>query len=356
MAVTVSIQESDKALHFYVPSLSVNEDAGAVEIKVARGDDGGNRVSVDYATTDLTAQAGRDYTATAGTVTFEPGEVLKSVSVPILNDALREASKSFRLTLSNPTGDGALGSPSMITVAIQDTDQTFQFNSKTYSAREEVAYVQVGIIQGENDASATVDCTTSDGTAIAGVDYVPQTGTIQFASGERVRQVRIPLLNQGLKDASRAFGVTLRDPTAGAALGSLRTATVQLSDNDPGVGFTANYFLASASETVTKVCVRRGSDDPASWFTVDYQTVDVTALAGVDYQAVSSTLEFKPGETLQTITIPLLRNAAAKGRRSFKVTLSNLTEGIPSGTASTTIYLEPVPISRIFENCVGAGD
>ena len=36
---------------------------------------------------------------------------MKLFTVPILNDSLKEATKTFRLTLSNPTGGGVLGSP-----------------------------------------------------------------------------------------------------------------------------------------------------------------------------------------------------------------------------------------------------
>jgi poly(3-hydroxybutyrate) depolymerase len=335
----VSIQESDKGLHFYVPNLSVNEDAGTVEIKVARGDDGEGPVSVDYATADGTAKAGQDFTATSGTMTFEPGEVLRSFVVPILNDAVPESAKSFRVTLSNPSGGGVLGSPSVATNTILDTDRTFQFDAKEYGAREEAEFVEVGIIQGENDAPATVDVTTTDGPAVAGQDYVGVTNTIQFGPGERRKWVRISLLNDGLKEAAKSFRLTLSNPTGGAALGSQPTATVKITDNDPGAGFTTNTFFASASADLAEVSVTRGSDAPMSAFTVDFQIVDGTARAGVDYQAVSGTLEFKANETLQAIAIPLLHNSAVKGRRSFKVTLSNASVGISLGIATTTVNL-----------------
>lgn len=338
-AANVNIQETDKAVHFYVPSPSVNEDTGLAQIKLARGDDGASQVTVDYATTDLTAKAGQDYASSSGTLVFEVGEVLKSILVPILNDTLPEPSRSFRLTLSHPGGGGVLGSPTSVTVTIQDTDQTFQFDSKNYVVREEAAFVQVGILRGENEAAATVDFTTTDGTAIAGVDYVGVTNTIQFAPGERMKWLQVPVLGNGVKDAARSFGIALSNPTGGASLGSLRTATVQLLDNDPGVGFTSTSFFASGGTGVVRVSVSRGGDNPASSFTVGFQTEDGTAQTGADYQAVSGTLEFKPGKTIQAITIPLLNNAAAMGRKSFKVTLSNPSEGIALGTATATIYL-----------------
>ncbi|MBM3882154.1 MAG: hypothetical protein FJ387_20935 [Verrucomicrobia bacterium] len=338
---TVTIQDGDKALHFYVPTLSVNEDAGAVEVSVARGDDGANPVSVDYATTDGSAKAGQDYTTTSGTLVFEPGETLKRILVPILNDALAEPAKSFRVTLSNPGGGAVVGSPSTATVTIQDADQKFQLDAKTYAAREEAVYVQVGVIQGDNGASATVDLATTDGTAKAGLDYVGVTNTIQFGPGERLKWVRIPLLDDGLKEAAKFFDVTLRNPTGGTALGTQRTATVQITDNDPGVGFTTNTFFVFvwSSASLAKVSVTRGSDDPTTSFTVDYQTTDWTAQAGTDYEATAGVLEFNPGEMLRTISIPLLDNAAAHGRKSFRTVLSKPSGNAGLGSATAVVHI-----------------
>ena len=61
-------------------------------------------VSVDYATADETATAGSDYTATSGTLTFAAGETAKTVSVPVLDDAIHEGREVMRLLLSNPQG------------------------------------------------------------------------------------------------------------------------------------------------------------------------------------------------------------------------------------------------------------
>ncbi len=63
-----------------------------------------HRVTVDYATADGTAKAGEDYTATSGTLTFAAGERTKTVSVPILDDAIDEGQETFKLRLSNARG------------------------------------------------------------------------------------------------------------------------------------------------------------------------------------------------------------------------------------------------------------
>ena len=176
-------------------------------------------VSVDYATTNGTAKAGQDYTTTAGTIVFAPGEVLKSFTVPILNDALAEPAKTFRVTLSNPTGGAVLGTPALVTVTITDTDQVVQFDSAKYYAREEAEFVQIGVVRGESDSAATVDFTTSDGTAKAGLDYVGVTNTIQFGAGERIKRITVPILNDPLKESSEYLPYHVEQPDWRCRLG-----------------------------------------------------------------------------------------------------------------------------------------
>ena len=62
------------------------------------------RVTVDYATADVTASAGSDYTATSGALVFTPGETVKRIDVPVLDDAIDEGRETLTLRLSNASG------------------------------------------------------------------------------------------------------------------------------------------------------------------------------------------------------------------------------------------------------------
>ena len=94
------------------PTLSVadaqaNEGAAAVafEVSLNRTFSGtAHRVTVNYATADGTAKAGEDYTATSGSLTFAAGERVKTVRVPLLDDAIDEGEETFTLRLSNAKG------------------------------------------------------------------------------------------------------------------------------------------------------------------------------------------------------------------------------------------------------------
>ncbi|HZH46015.1 MAG TPA: Calx-beta domain-containing protein, partial [Roseococcus sp.] len=61
-------------------------------------------VRLAWATQDGTAGAGADYVAASGAVEFAAGETTKTIRVAIQGDRLHEASESFGVTLSAPSG------------------------------------------------------------------------------------------------------------------------------------------------------------------------------------------------------------------------------------------------------------
>ena len=82
---------------------SEGQDA-AVDFAVTLSRAASSEVTVEYVTQDGTAVTGEDYTRTRGTLTFAPGETEKTVSVPILDDAIDEGEETFTLKLRNANG------------------------------------------------------------------------------------------------------------------------------------------------------------------------------------------------------------------------------------------------------------
>jgi hypothetical protein len=81
-------------------------------------------VTVDYTTANGSATAGQDYTATSGTLSFGVGETTKTITIPILSDAIDEQPETFTVTLSAPSGGATLGAISTATATIADVDTT----------------------------------------------------------------------------------------------------------------------------------------------------------------------------------------------------------------------------------------
>ena len=90
-------------------TISVNGDEvqegsdAALEFTVELSREAGHEITVDYETVDGTAEAGIDYVATSGVLTFNPGETEKTVSVLIRDDSVDEGTETMTLRLSDAT-------------------------------------------------------------------------------------------------------------------------------------------------------------------------------------------------------------------------------------------------------------
>src|SRR5438034_861166 len=63
--------------------------------------------------------------------------------------------------------------------------------------------------------------------------------------------------------------------------------------------------------------------NPDQIATVNYRTVDGSAKAGSDFQPVSGTLSFSPGETSKTIAVPIVGDTSSEPQESFSIQLSD---------------------------------
>jgi len=162
-------------------------------------------------------------------------------------------------------------------------------------------------VQRLNDATTavSVDYATADGTASNGLKYTATNGTLTFAAGETDKTLVVPILNEGLVEGTESFQVILSNPTGGAVLGSLSTATVLITDNDTELQFEIGSYSVVEDAGFVLLAVLRGDDGdfPVS---VDYATADGTAKSGLDYTGVTNTLFFASGDRVKTFTVPIL--------------------------------------------------
>lgn len=245
MAGTIVVQGNDQpgALRFSSSGYSVGEGAGQTTITVRRvgGDDGA--VAVSYATANGSATAGFDYTARSGTLNWpDNDDNPRTFTVPILDDSLDELNETVNLTLSNPTGGATLGSPSNATLTIADDDPaggggspgSLSLAAATANVGEPDGPATLTVRRtGGSDGAVSVSYDTADGTAVAGSDYTPVSGSVDFAAGDAAdKTFDVPILDDSEAEGDETFGVALSAPTGGAALGTPAAATVTVLDDD----------------------------------------------------------------------------------------------------------------------------
>jgi hypothetical protein len=77
-------------------------------------------VTVNVATADTSANAGTDYQHATGTLTFNPGETTKTVSINIIGDLTNEFDETLQLNLSGPTNAAIADSQGVGTITNDD--------------------------------------------------------------------------------------------------------------------------------------------------------------------------------------------------------------------------------------------
>ncbi|PCI45438.1 MAG: hypothetical protein COB41_01660 [Proteobacteria bacterium] len=77
-------------------------------------------ITINFSTQDGTAQAGSDYIATSGVITFPAGATGGSISVPILGDTAIESDETFTLLLSSPSHASFAGASIIGTIVNDD--------------------------------------------------------------------------------------------------------------------------------------------------------------------------------------------------------------------------------------------
>lgn len=123
-------------------------------------------VTVNYATSNATAIAGSDYTASTGTITFNPGVTTQTIAVPILNDSVNEPNETFNVTLSTPTNAAIADSQATITI----TDTLVSNFNRTLPALVENLTLVDGAITGTGNAGANVITGNANNNTLAGLD------------------------------------------------------------------------------------------------------------------------------------------------------------------------------------------
>ena len=121
---TLTVNDNDAAgvIQFSAASYTVGEAARRLIVTVTRTGGTASGVGVTYATSDGTATAGADYTATSGILTFAANQTTKTFTILVTNDTAVEGNETINLTLSNPTGGAALGAQNTAELTITDND------------------------------------------------------------------------------------------------------------------------------------------------------------------------------------------------------------------------------------------
>lgn len=113
--------------------------------------------------------------------------------------------------------------------------------------------------RGDSLAPAGVAYRTVDRTAVAGSDYTPVSGTLDFGQGVRSLDVTIPVSQDSAVEGTEVLGLQLDKPTGGAVR-ETELHSVQIADDDtapPAPDVTDPVFLAAPEAPDSVAALRR---------------------------------------------------------------------------------------------------
>ena len=394
------------------PTLSIEDttvgEGNPAQFTVRLTPASGKTVTVDYATADGSAEKPADYTYTSDSLTFSPGELIKTISVETREDDTDEPDEMFTVTLSNPSG--ATLDDDTATGTITDDDvPTLSIANATV---EEGATAEFTVTLSMDSAqSITVNYWTSDGTAEAAWTTTLRLALTAFSPGELVHTISVPTIEDENDEPNETFTVTLSSSNDVTLQPGTATGTITDNGGDGGGGGGGNgggggggngngdgggdgnggnggenwndgngdgnggggnggnggsggdgngnggavlpdISIADATAVEGETARFAVTLSPAGeqTVTVSYRTASGTAASGQDFDAASGTLTFAPGNTRQSIAVPTRDDALDEPDETFLVTLRNPSGAtLEDGSATGTIieYDESVPLPKL---------
>lgn len=248
----VSIGDNDLAgagsISFLKASTQVIENQPVAQVTVGRFGGSAGFAAVDYITRSGTADNG-DYTAVAGTLTWEDGDLsTRTISVPIRDNLIVEGDEQFFIDLSPALGT-TLGAIPTSTITIVDDDvasttSVITIDEPTYSVQDNQGTVVITLNRTNPTGAASVQFTTADANAVAGQDYVTVNRTVNFGDGQTTATVSVGILGPSGVDPEgpESFVVTISSPS-NATISGIDTATVTITPSTVGTGVSLIDFI-----------------------------------------------------------------------------------------------------------------
>lgn len=285
-------------------------------------------ITVDAATSDGTATlSDADYQERpASPVTFNPGEVSKTVDINVNGDLKFETDETFHVDLSNPVnasildgvGDGTIRNDDRLPYISIDDVSHMEGNSGLTPFDFTVRLSTSSVLP------VTVQFLTKDGSArMDDNDYGGTSGVVTFAPGETTQTISISVIGDILNEADETFSVALSQPVNSALFDSIGVGTIlnddpmpcltidDIQDVEGNGGMTAMNFHVSLSAPSGQVVQ------------VDFASEDGTAIAGSDYIPNNGILIFYPGDLSKLVSVLSVGDYAKEPDETFFVDLTN---------------------------------
>ena len=350
-----TITNDDSAI-ISIAGFSVNEGAGTANFSVSTDASIQNEITLEFATSDISAIAGADYTAIGTTVLTFGGVNLENqtISVPITNDNIIEPTETLNGTINNLITNGQsitlagnVTDLSAIGEIIDNDTATLSINDVSLNEADGIATFTV-TLTGNVQNNFTVDYSTADNTAIAASDYTAiTTTTLTFGGANSNTQTfDVTILENTIAEPTETYFINLTNLVTNGQTGisiADNQGEGEILDNDALelsiAGFTITETEATQTANFTVTSNIAAEED----ITFTLTTTDATAVDGNDYTAqAAQSYTLSAGDTSIDLPVDILGDLIAEPTETFTGTIAVTNDNaqqvsITTDTATATI-------------------
>jgi Calx-beta domain-containing protein len=229
----------------------------------------------------------------------------------------------YRVVATSPAGSSQGGDQVLATtdpklaVAATPASATEPDNVATTNATFTVT------LSSRSSRTVTVAYSAVGGTAAAGEDFAPASGTLTFSGGQTTKTVLVTVKGDNLDEDDETFQLHL----ASQANATIATAdaTFTILDNDAQAKLSVNDPVVTEGTGGATTLTFNVALAPASGRTVTvlYATQNGTAVAPADFTAVSGTLTFAKGETTKQVSVSVVADSLYEVDETLSLKLSS---------------------------------
>lgn len=291
-------------------------------------------VTLDLTYTNITA-SDSDY-APISTYTVPEGTGTTVLNISTIEDLMIELSENFELTIASTDQITILDNTAIGTIIDNDmsADAGIDFDMTDITVDESAGTATFTVrLTGHIPGGFTLDYTTTDGSAVSPGDYTTVSGQLTFlGNDDESYDITVPIIDDALIEPTEAYTVELSNLSTALIAINTPTANGTIIDNDgsngTGIDFDSTDVTVDEAAGTATFTVRLTGDVPGG-FTVDYTTIDGTAISPDDYTAVLGQLTFLGNNNeSHDITVPIIDDNLIEPTEEYSVELSNLSTTI----------------------------
>lgn len=298
------------------PDLSIDNmtvtEGGTAVLTVTLARASAQDVTFGYSTSNGTATAVTDYTATSGSKTISAGDTTAQIAVPTVNDQVDEADETFSVDLTAVENANLVDGHGVVT--IDDNDNPMIRVEQTHVSEGGTAWFEVEL-SAKSPQDITFRFDTHDGTATTPADYQSTYGWKTIPAGVQEVRIGVPTVNDLVDEVDETFDLQISQATD-ATISIDRASAVILDNDGPNVS-VGDVTVTEGQDAVFTVSLSGTSVQPVK---VRYETERGTA-GSSDFQDTQGYLTIPAGHLVGQVTVKTVDDAIIEPDETFKLEL-----------------------------------